>query len=447
MSKSAERRRSRRPSWRPSCPARARPVGRRPHGAAERARIRLRPGRRAPSATSRTRRPFEADGEPARARGPAPGAEQPQCRASTSRPRPQRPPESSNAEEFATGTLFLRSSPRPPVRFAQRETVALLTEQIAGSTSRRRTTFHLADWIPIEEQRAVIAHELTHALADQHFDLRRSRMAHGDSEPSWPRTRSSKARHGGHASVPLKENGLGVDLGALPISLTDVFKSSLGDGDGEHPVYARAPRVLKQSLQFPYAYGVGFVQALLREGSWKRVDRSYGAPPASTEQVMHPAKYLADERPVHVDLPEVSRLLGAGWRRADADVSGEFGYYLVLEATNGEADAARGAAGWAGDRYGFYVNDATKLVTYIHRSSWDSVEEAREFVNAYTKRLVKRFAIATDGGAGPDVQEWQTPEGIVRVERAGAEVLVLEGYRGKTVGPLVAALWNRRPPS
>ena len=150
---------------------------------------------------------------------------------------------------------------------------------------------------------------------------------------------------------------------------------------------------------------------------------------------------------MRVDLPDVSRLLGPGWRRADADVSGEFGYYLVLEATNGESDAARGAAGWAGDRYGFYVNDATKLVTYVHRSAWDSVDEAQEFANAYTRRLVKRFAITTDGGVGPDVREWQTPEGIVRVERSGAEVLVLEGYRGKAVGPLAAELWNRRPAS
>jgi hypothetical protein len=356
--------------------------------------------------------------------------------------------ESSTPEEFATGTAFLRFLALVPPDFdLRRETVALLTEQIAGFYEPKTHYFYLADWIPIDEQRAVIAHELTHALADQHFDLRRfEKWPDGDSDAKL----AAHALIEGEATAvmlqySLKENGLGVDLGALPISLTDVFKSSLGDGDGEHPVYARAPRVLKQSLQFPYAYGVGLVQALLRDGSWKRVDRSYAAPPASTEQVMHPAKYLANERPVRVDVPDVSRLLGAGWRRADADVSGEFGYYLVLEATNGESDAARGAAGWAGDRYGFYVNDAKQLVTYVHRSAWDSVDEAREFFNAYTRRLMKRFAITADGGAGLDVREWPTPEGIVRVERSGADVLVIEGYRGTAVNSLVAELWNRRP--
>jgi hypothetical protein len=356
--------------------------------------------------------------------------------------------ESSKPEEFATSTAFLRFLDLVPPDFdLRRETVALLTEQIAGFYEPKTRHFYLADWIPLEEQRAVIAHELMHALADQHFDLGRfEKWPDGDSDAKL----AAHALIEGEATAimlqfSLKQSGLAVDLGALPLSLTDVFKGSVGDGDAAHPVFARAPRVVKQSLQFPYAYGVGFVQALLRDGSWKRVDRGYAALPASTEQIMHPAKYLAGERPARVELPDVSRLLGGGWRRADQDVSGEFGYLLILEGTNGEEAAGRAAAGWNGDRYGFYVNDASKVVTFVHRSSWDSVSEAQEFFDAYAKRLAVRFRTTADGAAGPDAREWSTPEGVVRIERSGAEVLVVEGFRGEDVAPLVAQLWKGRP--
>jgi hypothetical protein len=353
--------------------------------------------------------------------------------------------ESSKPGEFATATAFLKFLGLVGPDFElERETTALLTEQIAGFYEPKTQFFYLADWIPVDEQRPVIAHELMHALADQHFDLKRlEKWPEGDGD----------ARLAAHALVEgeatalmieysLRERGLPSDLAAMPISLTDVLKAGVTEPDPDHPVYANAPEILKQTLQFPYVYGAGFVQSLVRNGAWRRVDACYRSLPTSTEQVMHPEKYLSGEAPVLLSLPDVAPILGSGWRRVDQDVSGEFGYFLLLKAADSEKRAAEAAAGWAGDRYGFYLEGNTGRATFVHRSAWDTPKDASEFFAAYAARLAKRF----DGtpGTSPTLREWRSTEGIVRIERHGNEVLVVEGYRGADSARLVKSLWGER---
>jgi hypothetical protein len=49
--------------------------------------------------------------------------------------------------------------------------VALLREQVAGYYDPKTKTVNLLDWVPMEEQEPVMAHELTHALQDQAIGL------------------------------------------------------------------------------------------------------------------------------------------------------------------------------------------------------------------------------------------------------------------------------------
>lgn len=353
--------------------------------------------------------------------------------------------DSSSERELADGTAMLRFLGLVPADFDLRSaTRALLTEQIAGFYEPKTRFFYLADWIPLGQQREVIAHELTHALADQHFDLRRlEKWKDGDGDAKL----AAHALVEGEATAvmlefSLGEKGVHANVGEIPISLTEVLKSSVAEPDKEHPVFTNAPDVLKQSLQFPYVYGVGFIQAVVRDRGWKGVDAAYAALPASTEQIMHPSKYLAREMPVQVTLPDLSAALGAGWRRADQDVDGEFGYYLILKSALDDDRAARAAAGWAGDRYGFYRNDAANRSTFVHRSVWDSDHEADEFFDAYSARIAKRYSLAGAPPSDPAAREWSTPDGLVRAERRGREVVVVEGFRGASVAPLFDALWK-----
>lgn len=324
----------------------------------------------------------------------------------------------------------------------ERETVALLTEQIAGFYDPRTRNFYLADWIPLDEQRTVIVHEMTHALADQHFDLRRfEKWPDGDADAEL----AARALVEGDATAlmiafMLQERGLPHDLGRIPFSLTEMLRQSVSAPDAERPVFAKTPVVLRESLQFPYVYGAGLVQRLLREGSWARVSDAYRALPASTEQVLHPEKYLAGEPAVHVELPDLAAALGEGWRRVDTDVNGEFGYRLILGSQLGEREAAEAAAGWGGDRYAFYLDRARRAPLFVHVSVWDSEAEAGEFFSAYAERTRRRFKAEGDGRSGPNVRLWRTPEGLVRIERSGTRVVAVEGFRGADVAPLLARL-------
>jgi hypothetical protein len=350
--------------------------------------------------------------------------------------------ESTTPAKLRDTTALLRFLGLVPPDFElERETVELLTEQIAGFYDPRTKVFYLADWIPLAEQQPVMAHELTHALADQHFNLRRFekwRDGDGDAEMA------ARALVEGDATAlmieyALVERGIPHDLGALPVSLTDLLRDG-GGGDTEHPVFSSAPEVMRQSLQFPYVYGAGFVQALLKSGSWATVSAAYTELPASTEQVLHPEKYLAREKPVAVALPDLSADLGRGWRRADDDVNGEFGLYLILKDKLGEREAAAAAAGWGGDRYGFYLDATGQRATLVQVTAWDTESDAAEFFAAYSERTARRYGLSDTGAAGPNARQWVTPDGIARVERSGKRVVAIEGFRGADVAPLVKRL-------
>ncbi len=351
--------------------------------------------------------------------------------------------ESTTPAKMRDTTALLKFLGLVPVDFElEKETVALLTEQIAGFYDPKTKIFYLADWIPLGEQRPIMAHELTHALTDQHFNLRRfEKWPDGDGDAEL----AARALVEGDATAlmieyALSERGIPHDVGRLPISLVDLLQDGGDGGDSDHPVFSKAPAVMRESLQFPYVYGAGFVQALLKAGSWTRVGDAYRALPASTEQVLHPEKYLADERPVAVALPDVSKLLGAGWQRVDQDVNGEFGYFLILKDKLPERQAATAAAGWGGDRYAFYLDASRTKGTLVQSSVWDSEAEAGEFFAAYAERIMRRHALTDSGGASATVKQWTTPDGAARIERVGNRVVVVEGFRGADVAPVFKRL-------
>src|ERR1051325_7647723 len=238
--------------------------------------------------------------------------------------------------------------------------VKLLREQVAGYYEPKTKEFYLAAWLPLGEQKKVMAHELVHALQDQHFALRRfEKWPKGDSDTEL----AIHALIEGEATLvmiqyDMEEGGLkGIDIGRLP-SLTEKLLKADPDNDPNYPVLSAAPRVLRENLQFSYVYGVGFAQAVYKNSSWRGLDAAYRELPASTEQVMHPEKYLAHEAPVKIDIPDLLTAFGKDWKQADADVNGEFGYMVILSEFINKDTARIAAAGWGGDRYAFYENQA-----------------------------------------------------------------------------------------
>jgi hypothetical protein len=328
----------------------------------------------------------------------------------------------------------------------------ILTEQIAGYYHPKTKTLYVADWLTLEEQRLVLVHELVHALQDQHFDLRRfEKGPQGESD----RDLAVHALIEGEAmgvmlTYMLKPQGL--DMTSIPVPLTLLFEQLRMMEDGRSQALQSAPAAVRESLLFPYTYGAAFVQYLVREGSWTRVSRAYADPPDSTEQILHPEKFLSRDRPIRIHVRDVGALLSRSLRKRLSDRNGEFGYFLILREYLDTPTAKRAAEGWEGDQFVLYEDVRTGHVLLIHLSTWEDDAEAREFTEAYSRRTERRYRMARALPHPPNIsgRAWETEAGRVYIERHGADVLIVEGLLTEWAArwpQLRRALWASRIPS
>src|SRR6266550_57118 len=320
--------------------------------------------------------------------------------------------------------------------------IKLLLEQVAGYYDPVAREFYLADWLELESQKPVMAHELTHALQDQHFNLRRfQKWPHGDSD-------AQLAAHSlieGDATLAMMVYMAKNPLVAL------AFTRSLSTGVSTEQ-FNQAPRALRESLIFPYLQGSAWAMVVYKRDGFTGLSKAFTNLPLSTEQIMHPEKYLAYERPLKITLPDLSNLLNAAdksatseppaanrslptasWHRIDSDVNGEWGYYLLLDQfLNSPAESRQAAAGWAGDRYDVYEGAEPGQSMIAQTSVWDTETDAREFFDAYVKRTELRYPnlkLLNDSQhpATATFKPWQTDEGQVIMELRGLRVTIIEG--------------------
>jgi len=334
-------------------------------------------------------------------------------------------------EEFDAAAKALIAFGLAPQGFDYRDLLLrILTEQVAGYYRPKTKTLYLADWLTLEEQRLVMVHELVHALQDQHFDL--ARFEDGPKGES-DRDLAVHALIEGEAmgvmlTYMLKPQGL--DLTSIPVPLTAIFEQLQTMDDERSRVLHSAPAAVRESLLFPYTYGAAFVQYLVRRDSWARVSRAYADPPDSTEQILHPEKFLSRDRPVRIRLNDIRSLLGRSVRRRLTDRNGEFGYRLILREYLDKATAERAAEGWEGDQFALYEDARTGHLILVHLSSWESEAEAREFADAYARRTERRYRTTREipQPAEASWRAWETNGGRVYIERRGTDVLIVEGW-------------------
>lgn len=343
--------------------------------------------------------------------------------------------ESVTPAEMRASETTLRKLGMVPKDFELRPfLIKLLTEQVAGYYDPKSQEFYLADWIDLDGQRPVMAHELTHALQDQHFNLRRfDKWAKHDSDAEL----AAHALIEGDASLVMTQY-----VARSPLRQLAFIKSMITGSSGSTEEIERAPRVMRETLLFPYFQGMGWVSQLYKRGGWDDVSAAFSKLPKSTEQILHADKYFAGEEPQKVTVRDISASLGKGWREADNDVEGEWGYYLLLDEYLNSGDVSRRAAeGWGGDRYALFTGPTPADVLVAQKSVWDTEQDAREFFEAYASRTTKRYGVEPTDVADSGRRVWQTKEGGVCVELTGKTVLVVEGApEGVDAKALVRAL-------
>ena len=253
----------------------------------------------------------------------------------------------------------------------------LLTSQVIGfydPGTKRMTVKSASGGLGVLEQ-ITFAHEFDHLLQDQHFDLAKlgtTVLDQGDRSLA----RLSLAE--GDATIVMSD---WASSALTPVQLIQYLEQS--NLSGQTAQLAKLPAALRAQLLFPYTSGVAFVQGLVNKGGWTAVNEAYARPPDSTEQILHPEKYVAQEEPVAVPVPaDLAKRLGAGWTVDFQDTLGEFGLRTWLQLVGGldQAAASSAADGWGGDRVVLVSHGDTFAIAI--QTTWDSPADATAFAAA-----------------------------------------------------------------
>ncbi len=366
--------------------------------------------------------------------------------------------EDKDAQRLSRSQLVLKKFGLLPRDFdLQTFLVALLKEQVAGYYDPKTKTVNLLDWVGIEQQKPVMAHELTHALQDQSFGLEKW-MKEGDvdldtkkeiTSDDIERDETTTARQAvieGQAMATLVDYMLapaGQTVKDSP-QVVEALKQGMLTGTPDSVQFHNAPIFLKEALTFPYRYGLDFEAALLVKGGKTRAFYlTLINPPHNTRQIMEPQTYLAGEQIPPMPLPDFKKDL-ANYDRFDVGAMGEFDVAVLIDQYAGE-DVSHGLyPEWRG---GYYYaarpkGDPASPLGLLYVSRWSSPQKASEFATIYAKALSKRYKQVREAGTdadkpGIDPQEsgamtgrhvWTTEEGNVEIEVQGDIVFASESF-------------------
>ncbi|HYL83681.1 MAG TPA: hypothetical protein VE263_05570 [Candidatus Angelobacter sp.] len=301
--------------------------------------------------------------------------------------------------------------------------VNVLTEQVEGLYDPKTREFYIADWSPLDEQRMVMAHELTHALEDQHFQIEawsRAARPNEDAELARDAVLEGSAMA---AMVDYLMLGTGRSLKDLP-----EFDPSMLIGDlGTTPTLKTAPPFLKDALIFPYISGLNFSSAVLKNSGWPALAGVFEKPPISTQQILHPALYKSGKTPTDVALPPFEKVLGKNWTKLDDNILGEFGWREVLKQFLGDERAKPLAAAWDGDRYAVFEHKQSKNLILLTRLHLDSEEHAARFFGQYSEVLEKKHEERSNLFRRLNFFSFDTSDGSVFLYCFGESCVTLEG--------------------
>lgn len=283
-----------------------------------------------------------------------------------------------------------------------------LEAQVGGfydSVSKEMNTLMLSgdapgDQLPLLEQ-ITYAHEFTHALQDQHFDLEALDAVTSENPDQ------------GLALLALIEGDATLVMNAYVQAISErnplgTAMQLLAQGFSTDTLFLPPglPDIVVSELLSSYTEGAAFVGVLQAEGGWEAVDAAFQPEnlPQSSEQILHPAKYLSGEGPLTVDLTDPT--LDPIWETVWDTTFGEFYLREYLKNQLSNRPAAQAAAGWGGDNYQIYRNTETGELAWLMRIEWDTGVEAAEFTDAYVDFLAARFegVIAQDSCWSTDTE-------------------------------------------
>jgi len=317
----------------------------------------------------------------------------------------------------------------------------LLMEQVAGFYDPFAQRLYIADWLPLEMQRPALAHEIEHALQDQHFDLKRFAQPIKDDGDQQLAHSALVEGDGTAVMLEFQAQAMGLPIDQLPELVAQVGKQMLQGSLGQTPLFDKAPAFLRETLIFPYLGGLGFVESMRKTQPWSKIDEVFKAPPESTEQILHPEKYLAKEKPVKVVAAPLTSL--APRKELRRDVLGELELRIWFASKLPEDVAEKAAAGWGGDRLVAYGDPATPDAppAIVELSSWDTETDAKE-AEAATRKMLAKLSGKPEAPAGQPARYLDANGDEWSVERKADQLLMLLGTPPAGHDAIAAEVWK-----
>lgn len=340
--------------------------------------------------------------------------------------------------------------------------IKLLSEQVAGYYDEKTRTMNLLDWNEPEMQRPVMAHELTHALQDQSFNL--EKMSKHDEEvekrglddlDELVRTdEDSTCRSAvleGQAMIVLLDYVLapqGQSVEKMP-QVVELMQDSMDKSRGS-PVFDSAPLLLQEELAFPYRQGMQFIKELLVAGGKQLAYTGVlGRMPQTTREIMEPKEYLAGNRVPPLLLPDMS-FLKKDYEPYDAGAVGQLDVSILLRIYADEKVDKRLSPEWRGGAY--YAagrrdakppdRNSSAHIGLFYVSKWATEDAAQEFAKTYAAALSKRYSSVrhvTGNGTVAGLDQYATSDGPIFIQQTGNAVVAVESFDDEAARKMIEA--------
>lgn len=312
----------------------------------------------------------------------------------------------------------------------------LLSEQVGGFYDPDSHSLFIADWIPLSSQTPVLTHELVHALQDQHFHISHASLnVSGNDDAVLAR---ASVVEGDATAVMMNSM-----LEPLDGSISDIPELGealglLSEGAGAtFEKFSQAPEILKATMLFPYIRGLSFVAEIRKRGGWPLVNALYKDWPTSSEQILHPEKYIA---PRDEPTPVTFSLALPGWKKAYENVLGEM-FLQGFFKQHLPQKALGAAAGWDGDRLLVFEKGQEILIASL--SVWDTEADAKEFLESLRLVTLSREPHLTASRSLADsFYLFKGSPSRFLLERKESSVLFLESTAPLNLVQISLSLWK-----
>jgi hypothetical protein len=335
--------------------------------------------------------------------------------------------------------------------------LALLKEQIEAYYDSKTKTVNLLDWVGPDDEQPVLAHELTHALQDQHSNLEKwdnqtpddvSTDSAGDNDhlakDEMDTARDAVAE--GQATAVMWDcvlQPMGKSLVKDP-EVLDLVKNQMTSTE-DSPIMARAPLLLSESMLFPYREGLSFEQDVwMDQGQAAAFAGALDRPPTSSWEIINPREYEKKHIPPIPLMPNIHPLTDPTYKPYDIGQVGQLDVHILSELLGGDNAARDLTPAWNGGLYWAGQSRSattpaqqadTASIGLFYLSIWKSADSASVFARIYSNSLGRKYSRVNEvssgaaaGGDGSVEKLFTTNEGPVLITTRGKMVFIAESF-------------------